>query len=286
MNKEILKKLQETELKLLDKFVSICDKYNLEYYLAGGTLLGAVRHEGFIPWDDDIDVGMPRKDFNKFIEICMKELDKEYFLDCYKTNKYCYNTFIKLKLNNTIFLEESIENLNINHGIWIDIFPYDDVTKNLGKIEKIKKKLVTYSHTICRIKNKNYLGELSKSKYLTIKFISFFFSNRFINSMLHKILQFNLNKNNKYICSYGSVYDLDKEVLEKSDFFPIIELPFAGKKYKCPKNYDKILKKLYGDYMKLPPKKDQRTHNPKMIKFEDGEVHQWVSAKKKQEQKM
>ena len=86
MDNEILKKLRNVELQILDQVVEICKKHNLKYILTAGTLIGAVRHKGFIPWDDDIDIALPRKDFNKLINICQSELDDKFYLDCPETN--------------------------------------------------------------------------------------------------------------------------------------------------------------------------------------------------------
>jgi len=105
INDSDLKKLHLVELIILDEFIRICNKFNLNYFLIGGTLLGAVRHNGFIPWDDDIDIGMPRKDFQKFLEICQSELYKDfYYLYLDNFEPYYYH-FIKICKKNTLFIE-------------------------------------------------------------------------------------------------------------------------------------------------------------------------------------
>ena len=104
-DKETLTKVHEIELELLNEFVRICDKHNLTYFLVGGTLLGAVRHSGFIPWDDDIDVGMPRVDYDKFINIAKNELKNDYLLDSVETDKNYFLPFAKILKRNTLFIE-------------------------------------------------------------------------------------------------------------------------------------------------------------------------------------
>lgn len=113
--------LQKCQLNILIEFIRLCEEHNLTYYLVGGTCLGAVRHKGFIPWDDDIDVGMPRKDYDKFIQL-QKEIKKPYFIQTYKSDKnYIYN-FAKIRDCTTTFIENTFVCHQFNHGVWIDVF--------------------------------------------------------------------------------------------------------------------------------------------------------------------
>ena len=97
MEKKHLIKLHQSEIKILDEIVRICDKYNLQYFLIGGTLLGAVRHKGFIPWDDDLDIAMPRNDYEKFISISKNELKDDFILDDISTNEQYWQIFAKVR---------------------------------------------------------------------------------------------------------------------------------------------------------------------------------------------
>ena len=131
MTNSKLRKVQLTELEILEKIDEICKKNNINYFLIGGTLLGDVRHKGFIPWDDDIDIGMLREDYEKFINVCLKNgaLGKDYYLHCNESDDDYFIPFIKVKKNNTTFAEKNIENINTHKGIFLDIFPYDNVPK-------------------------------------------------------------------------------------------------------------------------------------------------------------
>src|SRR5690606_2891856 len=126
------------QLEILIEFDRICKKNNIKYQLFAGTLLGAVRHKGFIPWDDDIDVCLLRKDYNKFIQACKTDLDSRSFLQTYVTDKNCIIQFAKLRKNNTLFLESGISDCKTHHGIFIDIFPLDNVLPNTfcGKMQQ------------------------------------------------------------------------------------------------------------------------------------------------------
>ena len=116
------------ELDILLEIDSFCKKNNLRYFLAYGTLIGAIRHKGFIPWDDDIDIGMMRKDYDLFIKYASEELDSKYYLDCYETNKNCYLPFAKVRKNNTIFDEEENHHLNNHKGIYVDVIPIENAS--------------------------------------------------------------------------------------------------------------------------------------------------------------
>ena len=261
---ETLKKLHEVEIKILDDFVLICKKYNLNYFLVGGTLLGAVRHQGFIPWDDDIDVGMPRKDYDKFIEIAKKELDEKYYLDCFETNKDCYFPYAKLRKNNTIFDEEISTNLNNHKGIFIDIFPFENI-KNASKLGKIR------AYFVKEIVETNFykLKMLSLKKLrhpITVLLLSIF-KRRFLMKIQRKILRKNKDDNSTYMNALAGSYAYEKELCLRSNILPTKEVVFEGKKYNGMNNNDYYLSKLYGDYMKLPPKEKRVNHMPLNIDF-------------------
>lgn len=137
--------LQQKEFQLLKKFIDICDYLNLTYYLVCGSCLGAVKYQGFIPWDDDVDVALPRDDYEIFIEKASQYLEDNQFLQNYHTEPDFPIIFTKLRDSSTTFIEKTAANLDINHGIYIDIFPLDGYPKNKAKslILEIKKKIYT-----------------------------------------------------------------------------------------------------------------------------------------------
>jgi len=129
MNANQLKRLQNIEYEILQEIVRICEKNNLSYFLIGGTLLGAVRHKGFIPWDDDLDIAIPRKDYEKFLKICQTQLNSDYFLHCNKTDPDYWLPFAKVRKKNTLFDEKSITSIETHKGIYNDVFPLDNAKK-------------------------------------------------------------------------------------------------------------------------------------------------------------
>ena len=171
MEKEKLKKLHNVEVEILDEFNRICNKHNLQYFLSYGTLLGAVRHQGFIPWDDDLDVSMPREDYEKFIEIAEDELNKEYYIDNKNTNDKYYLNFTKLRKKNTVFEQDFQVNYDGPKGIWVDIFPIDEIKKENSKLLFIQNKLDSTIFRICHYKSGFFLSK----KLLLIKKLIFHF---------------------------------------------------------------------------------------------------------------
>ena len=125
MNDRNFEKLKKIEIELLLSFIEITKKYNLKYFLLGGTCLGAVRHNGFIPWDDDIDVGLPREDYEVFLKVAQAELPENVFLQNGNTDPEYTLNFAKLRNSDTTFMEQSFKNYKINHGVYIDVFPLD-----------------------------------------------------------------------------------------------------------------------------------------------------------------
>ena len=133
--------LQKRLLVILKEFARVCGKHNLRYFLNGGTCLGAIRHKGFIPWDDDVDVMMPREDYEKFLTLQYEYEGTPYFIQSWKSDpRYTYG-FAKLRDSSTTFIEDFYRNHRINHGVWIDIFPLDGMAKKPIPREKCAKRV-------------------------------------------------------------------------------------------------------------------------------------------------
>ncbi len=271
MTSENLKKLHEVEVEILNEFVRICDKYKLQYFLAGGTLLGAVRHKGFIPWDDDLDVTMPRNDYEKFLEIAKSELNNKYMIDNKNTNPKYYLNFTKIRKKNTIFEQDFQVNYDGPKGIWLDVFPLDEAKSLNNKLTPIQRKINNVIFRLVHYKNGFVLGKKFNSiKRFLRKLV--FLKNTTLLNFQDKILRMQNNKGGNCILCLASTYDYKREIFEKKNYFPAKELEFEGKKYKVPKEYKMVLKQIYGDYMQLPPKDKQITHNPVRLIFEGEDI--------------
>ena len=269
MDQNTLEQLHKHELEIMDEFVKICNKYNLTYFLYGGTLLGAVRHKGFIPWDDDLDLAMPRKDYEKFIEVAKNELNSKFELDNYHTNKLCYLNFSKIRNKNTILVQDfQKDNYEGPKGIWIDIFPLDNAKKEEGKLQSLRIIFIKAMRSIAHYKSNIYLGNNKiKIKKVLGKIFGIIPLNTLL-SMQDTLMKKNEKKETEYFISIASQYNYKKQTMKKDIFIPAKELEFEGRKYKVPNNYTYFLERIYGDYMKLPPKEKRITHNPVEIKFE------------------
>lgn len=238
-----MKQLREIQIRMLDVFVDICEKHQLKYWLDGGTLLGAVRHKGFIPWDDDIDVAMPIEDYNKFLEIAQKELPKDIFLQNNKTDTGYNEFFSKLRDNNSTFIEINEGPTNKYHqGIYIDIFPM--VRYPLLPVFFLKFLLKVIKKT------KQYIFVLRKKSFL---YSLIYFSSKTswtFFSLIKGRYYANFPENNWYNCIHKC-----------SDLHTLIKVEFEGKQYNAPNNMRNYLIDLYGkDYLILPPKEKQITH--------------------------
>ena len=268
-DQKTLDKLHKVHLEILDEFVRVCNENKLTYFLVGGTLLGAIRHKGFIPWDDDIDVGMPRADYNKFIEIANSKLNKKFLLDCYENNKDYYLPYAKIKKDGTIFDEEVSHHLDNHKGIFIDIFPFENVSDNNFSLKYHALFSLIYADAMTlkvKTKTRKMIHHPVLSSILKI------LPKSFLMKRQRRHTTYCHDDNSKYICVIGTGYGFIKELNLRSDVVPPKKLDFANKKYNGMQNSDKYLRGLYGDYMKLPPVEKRRNHMPLEIDFgEDNE---------------
>ena len=261
-----MNKLQECQLEILKAFIKVCKDNNLQYYLVGGTCLGAVRHKGFIPWDDDIDVGMPRKDYDKFITL-QKEFKDPYFIQTYKTDdNYVYN-YAKVRDSSTTFIENFFVLNEINHGVWIDVFPIDGMSKEIMPAPTFKKKVMYTWHQAWlmfphSLKRKVTLKNAWKS--IPLNLISFLFCFLNLKHYRNRMVDKKVTKLNYDECKLvGNFFGTNptKEAMPKEIFEEGSMGVFEGIPVSLPKDPDKYLTLLFGDYMKLPPVEQQVGHH-------------------------
>ena len=238
--------VQRSIFSILVEFDRICKKHNIKYILDGGTLLGAIRHSGFIPWDDDADVAMLRSEYNKFCKVCKKELDSRFFLETKKVNKKYPYAFAKLRLNGTIYKENFLNNLDVHNGIWIDIFPIDKTSKLTFRLQT-KLSLIWRS---IRWKKTKEISCTSKHDRL-FKFISLITPYWLINSCedfsIRFLNIFPLKKVSK-LCHPGP-----GKSVESIDYYKKLTThKFWGNDFFVPLNYDEWLRQRYKNPYVLP----------------------------------
>ncbi len=250
-----IRDIQNVMLDILMVINKVCEENGIGYVLTYGTLLGAIRHQGFIPWDDDADIMMTRDDYDKFIEATKNSLPDGYVFQCMEnTEKYPYN-FGKVFASNTVYTERGTAHLPICHGVYIDVFPIDYVSP---------KDYVYHGKMISHYTDIRYykLGMIHEWKYAPFALAPL----AFLNYMADKHMRY-YKKNKEKLCDLA-FFDSKQRVMNHSIFTDTIRVPFCGKMLPVPKEYDQYLTMRYGDYMTLPPKEEQRpTHNIKEIKL-------------------
>lgn len=271
MNSNVLLRLQNQQLEIAKKVISICEKNSLQYFLIGGTLLGAVRHGGFIPWDDDFDIGMPRKDYDEFLKIAQIELGNDHYLHAYETDPQYWLPFAKVRKNGTFFNEKSIVPITSHKGIFIDIFPFDNVISPTNKILPLLSKIIgTLSVLIYRKRGLDLEVEPSiRQKFFL--FLTKPISIKILACFQQKLMTLYNNRKTEYWVNWGSYYGYKKEIMPKEKFFPLTQLSFGDAMFKVPNDYDYVLTKIFGDYMVPPPVEKRVGLHAVEIKFSDTE---------------
>lgn len=248
-----MKRVWNIEIECLEEIKRICKKYDVTYYAIAGTLLGAVRHKGFIPWDNDIDLGMPRKDYEKFMEVAARELKEPYFMQTYKTERRFSFDMIKIRNSNTTAFTPMEEINDLHKGIFIDIFPIDNEPDDDYVRRQENKKHVDQLRNIDRVTRKwltNKCG-IKKIVVLTIKAIARFLVSQktkeiFMEYVINDVKKYN-SQDTEY-CGMRSFSFPDKFRWKNKDCEKIIEIPFENTTIAVPENYDNILKSIYGNY--------------------------------------
>lgn len=274
MTPDQLRKMQLTELDMLVEFDRVCRKYNIKYIIGSGTLLGAVRHKGFIPWDDDADVEMLREDYEKFKRIS-NDLDEDIcYFQCHDNETEYLWGYGKLRHTNTVCVRGGQERAKWRTGIFIDVFPVDDIPKNIvgQRIQDVCcffiRKII-YAHI-----GKDSAKGIKKGIYSILAKIPVERAHRYLKKFISK--SNNTSDNNVR----GLMFPLMKEQKEdeywgfSKNFYLERELyEFEGYKLFGPKDYDDYLRKSYGDYMVLPPK-DKRIKSSyySYVRFTDGQT--------------
>lgn len=261
--KEIdISELKSIQLEILKYIKKVCDENNLKYYLCGGTLLGAIRHKGYIPWDDDIDIFMPIDDYKKFLAIA-HENNGYTLLNPYNHDDYYY-LFSKLVDNRTKLIEfgrVKIENM----GVFVDIFPLfalpDDTKERedfINKIIDLKTKHFRYFKTSWNYSNNKY-----KMIVKTIaKFPAYLlYKRKNIKDEILQMMEKYSYEDSKYVGFLLSAYSPDNEITRKEVYRETIQVEFEGDLFSAAIGYDEYLSNLYGDYMELPPVDKRVTHH-------------------------
>lgn len=254
-----LSEIKKYQFKILLEVADFCELNQIKYSLSFGTLLGAIRHKGYIPWDDDIDIMMPRLDYMKFINMFNNSGTKFRVLSKYSDDNYPY-LWAKVDNPNTILIEFS--DIDYEIGVNIDVFPIDGTPSNDLKLFVHLKKINFY-YNILMVKTIKLTSDRSYLRNSLLKILKIFFSiisyQKIILLIEKEMTKYSENLNEFLICS--CFHHKIKYRLNNKLFDNIIKVEFEGKQFSSIKEYDSYLTILYGNYMKLPPLKDQLTHH-------------------------
>ena len=262
---------QKAIFEVLCEFDRVCQIIDVKYSLGYGTMLGAVRHQGFIPWDDDIDIIMTRKEYDKFMEKAPMHMSDKYFIQNNDTDPHYYFPFAKIRNKQIIMKEKATDYLDINHGVWIDLFPLDNVPDDqkravlqFNEVQKYNEKLNMMLFMYVTGHEKKYIQMM---KHVLIWFGRKTYKiNPFLKSLFKK-REAALTKYNKtetknvalLAFRYKGIEDYYKNYVEKDQLSNYKLMEFEGKTFPVLIDYDTLLTKLYGDYMTPPPVKLQKS---------------------------
>ena len=265
-----LKQVQKIEKNILDEVVKICEEENIMYFLLGGTALGAKRHGGFIPWDDDLDIGMVRNDYERFLSVANDKLPDWLFLQSYPYDKKSPYIFTKICDKNSRFIEYCSKKLNIVDGIFIDIFPLDIIPSDIKKPEKYCKKIIFLWRLYCIHQMPNALhtpntitGQMKNNLRIIFRLLLKLIPKKIFFSYITK--QMSKYKNEIPNQLFEADNDIDHCVYSYDLFFPPSKLTFENDEYYVPGNIDQYLTEVYGNYMELPPENERNGHSPLIL---------------------
>ena len=270
-----LEKLHKAELDELKDFIAICDKYHIDYFAIAGTAIGTVRHGGFIPWDDDIDIAMLRKDYEKFIKVADKEFNGKYEMMGPDFTKKYYNLQPAMNKIGTKFITDGAWASKFEPGIFLDLFIFENIPEDEKEAAYIIEKCRRYK-TLYIIRHVNFFKFIKgKSFVQKIKNIISGFLRLFLLLIPHS----DEKLYNKY-CSYAKKYygktnrytalcDPGAKILciDEEDIYPFVKMPFEDIEINLVNKYDKQLTKHMGNYMELPPEDKRTNHCPRKIDF-------------------
>lgn len=276
---EVLKRLQQTELSMLKDFMELCDSHGLLYFGIGGTGIGALRHQGFIPWDDDIDIAMPRKDFEKFLRLAGKCWEGKYYILNNKTDSNYPMMTTRLCKCGTVFQEEVMKDVDCPFGIFLDLYVLDNIADGKTACQIQAWTAWFWSKMlVLACMEKPYLAQsgrkaqliwaVCKAIHRTIRFLHL--PPALFRAHCESACRKYENKKTKRMAFLPDTNPF-WNVVNKEKMFPLQKLPYEDTYLYFTSDIDTIMRDQYGDYMVMPPKEKRKTHYPYRLEFENRE---------------
>lgn len=265
------------ELEILDAVAALCEEHNIEWFLSYGSALGAARHQGFIPWDDDIDIAMLRPDYDRFIQVAKQHLPAPYCIHIPGEDPHLATTFAKVCKKNTRFATQEVIDAKLDQGIFIDITPYDRISNNeaVRTLQKRKTKRLRYMLFLYHSAHVNFLGKsgpelaaLRAAAHVAHAILKATCRNDSLQKKWDYAARLASSEETTEYASFHSMYDVSyaKDVL-----VPVSYAEMAGRRWPVPGNLDAYLQSLYGNnWHEIPPVQQRRNHAPLILDFGDG----------------
>ncbi|WP_294379952.1 phosphorylcholine transferase LicD [uncultured Senegalimassilia sp.] len=267
-----LRRLQMMELEILEAIDSVCREHGITYFLDSGTVLGARRHGGFIPWDDDIDLGMPREDYERFLEVAPVALGERFCVTCSRMNPRQAALFAKVMLTDTRFVTDETEEAGFDQGVFVDIFPYDAVCAESNAAKRQRKRCMMWQ-SISYLYHSKHIVVPHKGAMGTIEAIACrvahyavraLFSPERINRGFDKVAMIAKDDSESDMLMASSY--AATEPFPKSMLLPPSVICFEGKEFFAPADVEGYLRTQYGQtWNQLPPEDQRRNHAPKEL---------------------
>lgn len=274
---EILQKLQQEILSILDDFLKICEDNHLEYFGIAGTAIGAIRHQGFIPWDDDIDIAMPRRDFEKFLKLVTKQMGDKYQVLNAKTSENYPLMTTRLVKKGTVFIEEVMKDLDCPFGIFLDLYVLDNVSDNpfMYQFQSWSAWFISKLMILRSIPKPTLMQRGLKAKLIWAVCDVVY---RFMQ--LCRISPACLRDRCEAACRHYEKKNTSRmaflpdtspywNLVDKKSYHPLKTYEFEGRILQFPGNIHEMLTNMYGDYMELPPMEKRKTHYPYQLIFSE-----------------
>jgi lipopolysaccharide cholinephosphotransferase len=259
---------KDVQREILRHFAAFCDAHGLTYYLCYGTLIGAARHRGYIPWDDDIDVMMPRTDYERLMDIYPRENQNEAYRLISPYDKISRHSFVKVTDTRTEKRERGFDYKNGTLGVDIDVFPLDAAPATEAGYRRLSKRLMRryFFYSLAMMEP---AGHKIHTRF-AITLTKLFFDKNRAQRKIDAIIRRAGCEGGDYLCDVCCEYNIIKAPYRRAWFAGTAPLPFEGMTIAAPAGYDAVLRHRYGDYMQLPPEEQRITHHDNHCYLREG----------------